>query len=78
MEIKSSPTARTATLAVLRETTIAAFLDPVPSDEALRDMLDRAGIPRFKSSPLAKRGGGPCYYSVSHVEKMFRSRLLPA
>lgn len=69
--------ARTATLAVLRETTVAAFLDPIPCNESLRAMFDRAGIPRFKANVLARKGGGPCYYSVAHVEKFFRSRMLP-
>ena len=73
----SPTTARMATLAVLRETTLPAFIDPIPSNEALRAMFDTAGIPRFKSNMTSKRGGGPCYYSVSHVEKYFRSRLLP-
>lgn len=73
----SPTTARMATLAVLRETTLPAFIDPIPSNEALRAMFDTAGIPRFKSNMTSKRGGGPCYYSVSHVEKFFRSRMLP-
>lgn len=70
-------TARLATLAVLRETTLQAFLAPVPEDETLRTLFDRARIPRFKANPLAKRGGGPCYYSVAAVEKFFRSRTIP-
>jgi hypothetical protein len=69
--------ARLATLDQLRKTTVTAFLDPVPSNETLRDLFDAADIPRFKCNPLAKRGGGPCFYSVSAVEKLFRSRTLP-
>jgi hypothetical protein len=69
-------TARLATLDRLRETTIAQFLDPVPSRDALRALFDAARIPRFKSNPLAKRGGGPVFYSVAAVEKLFRNRLL--
>lgn len=72
-----SPTARLATLSKLIETTFAAFLDPVPSRETCRNILDSAQVPRFKCNATAKRGGGPCYYSVSAVEKLLRSRLLP-
>ena len=71
-------TARLATLDRLRETTIRQFLDPVPSRETLRAQFDAANIPRFKSNPLAKRGGGPVFYSVSAVEKFLRGRMLPA
>ena len=69
--------ARLATLARLRETTLQNFLDPIPTDEALRNLFDRAGVPRFKSNPDAKRGGGPVYYSVPHVEKLLRTRTQP-
>ena len=76
-EINMNGTARLATLDRLRETTIPLFLDPVPGRDALRAMFDKAGIPRFKSNPSAKRGGGSCFYSVSHVEKLFRTRTVP-
>ncbi len=69
--------ARLATIDVLLETTVPAFLDPVPSRETLREWFDRARIPRFKANPLAKRGGGPVYYSVAAVETFLRSRTLP-
>ncbi len=69
--------ARLATLDVLLETTIPAFLDPPPSRETLRGWFDRARIPRFKANPLAKRGGGLVYYSVAAVETFLRSHLLP-
>lgn len=75
LETKST-TARLATLAQLRETVLPNFLDPVPSEDALRDLFDRENIPRFKTNPAAKRGGGPCYYSVAAVEKLFRSRMI--
>lgn len=68
---------RHATLDVLLETTIPLFLSPPPSRETLRDWFDRARIPRFKANPLARRGGGPVYYSVAAVEKFLRSRTLP-
>jgi hypothetical protein len=68
--------ARLATLDVLLETTIPAFLSPPPSRATLREWFDRARIPRFKANPLARRGGGPVYYSVAAVEKFFRSRIL--
>jgi hypothetical protein len=69
-------TARLATLDQLQKTTIAVFLDPIPAKQVLRDWFDAARIPRFKSNPAAKKGGGPCYYSVSAVEKFLRSRII--
>ena len=69
--------ARLATLEQLRATTLAVFLNPVPGPETLRAWFDAARIPRFKSNPTAKRGGGVAYYSVAAVEKYFRSRTLP-
>jgi hypothetical protein len=77
MTTNSPPSARLATLAELQKTTIPAFLDPVPTRETLRNWFDAARIARFKSNPLAKRGGGPCFYSVSAIEKFLRSRTLP-
>jgi hypothetical protein len=74
--ITAQQTARLATIAQLRKTTLAVFIDPVPSSETLRAWFDQANIPRFKSNPSAKRGGGPCFYSVAGVEKFFRSRLI--
>jgi hypothetical protein len=70
-------TARLATLDVLLETTIPAFLSPPPSRETLRAWFDQARIPRFKANPLARRGGGQVYYSVAAVEKFLRSRTIP-
>jgi hypothetical protein len=72
-EITSSPTARLATLDQLRQTTIRAFIDPVPSRVILRAWFK--SLPKFKANPVAKRGGGPVYYSVAAVEKFFRSRM---
>ncbi len=68
---------RLATLDKLMETTIAMFMDPVPGRDTIRDWLDMAKVPRFKANPLAKRGGGPCYYDVSAVEKLLRGRMMP-
>lgn len=70
-------TARLATLEQIRETTVRVYLDPPPSLDTLRDWFDAANIPRFKSNPGAKRGGGIVWYSVAGVEKFFRSRTLP-
>lgn len=67
------PKARLATLCQLQEM-IENHLQPVPKPDTLRTWFDRAGIPRFKANPNATRGGGPCYYSVSHVEKLLRNR----
>ncbi|MEK7676940.1 MAG: hypothetical protein AAB676_13990 [Verrucomicrobiota bacterium] len=74
---ENSIAARLATLDELSKTTIPAFLSPVPCRETLRDWFDAARIPRFKSNPTAKRGGGPVFYSVSAVEKFLRSRTMP-
>ena len=68
---------RLSSLEWLLETVIPAYLTPPPSRETLRDWFDTAGIPRFKSNPAAKRGGGPVFYSVSAVEKFLQSRTLP-
>lgn len=76
MENKPNQTARMASIDRLRETIIPNFCDPVPKAETLRDWFDRARIPKFKANPLAKRGGGCVYYSVSAVEKFLRLRTL--
>lgn len=70
-------TARLATLDELRETTLTAFFANPPSNETLRGWFNQARIPRFKANPIAKRGGGSVYYSVAHVEKWLRARMLP-
>jgi len=67
--------ARLATLDQLIETTVPAFLNPVPPRRRLKVWLDRARVPRFKSNPAATRGGGEVYYSVADVEKLFRNRI---
>lgn len=70
-------TVRLATLEQLRQTTLAHFIQPIPSNETLRSWFDAARIPRFKSNPAAKRGGGLVYYQVAAVEKLLRARTLP-
>lgn len=75
--IANSSTARLATLTEFREKILPNFLSPVPSQETLRSWFDAAKIARFQANPLAKRGGGPCFYSVAGVEKFFRARTLP-
>jgi hypothetical protein len=70
-------TARCATLDELLQNVIPAFINPPPTRATLRAWFDREKIPRFKSNPLAKRGGGASFYSVAHVEKFFRSRTIP-
>jgi hypothetical protein len=69
--------ARLATLNELLNTVIPAYLTPPPGRETLRDWFDQARVPRFKSNPAAKRGGGPVFYSVAAVEKFLQSRTLP-
>ena len=74
---KSTNTARLATLSELETNILPHFITPVPSRDALRNMFDGANIPRFKSNPSARRGGGFCYYSVAAIEKLFRTHTLP-
>lgn len=74
--IPTNSTARLATLDEILKTTLPAFLSPVPPRDTVRAWFDAAKIPRFKSNPLAKRGGGTVFYSVPAVEKYFRSRIL--
>lgn len=69
-------TARLATLDQLIENILPLFLSPVPSRDTLRAWFDEAKIPRFKSNPTAKRGGGTVFYSVAGVEKLLRSRTM--
>lgn len=66
--------ARLATLDELLTNIIPLFLSPPPRRDTLRHWLNRARVPRFKTNPLAKRGGGAVYYSVAGVEKMLRQR----
>ena len=66
--------ARMASLEVLEKEVLPNFINPIPSRETLRAWF--ADVPSFKANPTAKRGGGPTYYSVSHVEKFLRSRTM--
>lgn len=68
---------RLASLDALLETVIPAHIEPVPTKKALRNLLDRYNIPRFKPNPHAERGGGTCLYSVPHVERLLRQLLPP-
>ncbi len=77
MEINPKQSARLATLDQLLTVTIPVYLDPPPGRETLRAWFDDGKVPRFKTNPLAKRGGGPVFYSVSAVEKLLRSKTLP-
>ena len=76
MESNVKQKARLATLDELIANTIPVFIVPVPCRDTVRDWLDNAKIPRFKSNPTAKRGGGPVFYSVPDVEKFFRNRTM--
>jgi trehalose utilization protein len=76
-KIQGASTARLATLDELIHGFLQQQFSPVPSREVLREWFDAAKIPRFKSNPTAKRGGGPCFYSVAAVEKFLRARTLP-
>jgi hypothetical protein len=68
--------ARLATIDELVENILPNFITPIPSRETLRDWFDHAHVPRFKSNPMAKRGGGAVYYSVAAVEKFLRTHTL--
>jgi hypothetical protein len=53
---------------------------PTNGRPATLDLLLETTIPlflRFKANPVARRGGGPVYYSVAAAEKFFRSRVIP-
>ena len=69
--------ARLSTLDELIENTLPNFITPIPSKDTLRTWFDGANIPRFKSNPTARRGGGRVFYSVSAVENFLRNRTLP-
>jgi len=73
---RPAPMARAATLEQLRKDVLPLYLDPIPTSETLRDWFDAARIPRFKANHMAKRGGGPVYYSVAAVEKFLRQRTI--
>ena len=73
---KKQQNSRLATIPQLRQNVLPHFIDPIPTDETLREWFDKAGVPRFKCNPSAKRGGGPVFYQVAGVEKMLRSRLI--
>ena len=77
MTIIDNRSARLATLNQLLQTVIPEYLTPAPSAFTLRVWFDRERIPRFKSNPTAKRGGGTVFYSVAAVEKFLQSRTLP-
>lgn len=64
-------------LAEIRKELLPAHLHPVPSLGTLREWFDRARVPRIKSNPMAKRGGGPVYYSVAAIEKLLRVQAFP-
>jgi hypothetical protein len=76
-KVSSPTTARLATLDELIEKTLPVFISRIPCKITLRTWFDEAAIPRIKNNPQAKRGGGYVFYSVAHVEKYFRSRMLP-
>ena len=66
--------ARMVSLDVIQRDIVPLYLDPVPTKETLRVWLK--DVPCFKSNPTARRGGGPAYYSRSHIEKFLRSRTM--
>ena len=66
---------RLASLDILRKDVLPQFISPVPTKPTLRTWFDAANIPKLKSNPHAKRGGGPVFYSVAAVERLLRSRM---
>jgi hypothetical protein len=63
-----------ASIPELCKSTLPNWLNPIPHKDTLRTWFDKEKIPRFKASPLAKRGGGTVYYSVADVEKLLQRR----
>jgi hypothetical protein len=61
----------------LREGLLKAWLSTVPCSITLTKWFDENKIPRIKSNPSAKRGGGSVFWSVSHIEKLLTRSLLP-
>lgn len=66
---------RLASLKVIKSDILPNYITPLPTDPTLHSWFDRAGIPKLKCNPTAKRGGGTVYYSVSAIEKLLRSRM---
>lgn len=75
--ITDCQTARMVTLNHLLENVLPLYLNPLPTAETLRNWLNNARVPCFKSNPTARRGGGPAYYSRAGVERFLRTRTLP-
>jgi len=69
--------ARLATLDELLRDVVPNHISPPPLRDTFRAWLDRANIPRFKTNMAARRGGGVCFYSVSHVEKLLTRTVAP-
>jgi hypothetical protein len=67
--------ARLATMDELIQNVLPLFITPIPSRETLRSWFNRAHVPRLKTSPRAKRGGGALYYDVESVKKFLRCRV---
>ena len=63
---------RAATISELLTNVVPQFLAPPPNRDTFRGWLKRANIPRMKTNPAARRGGGACYYNVAAVEKFLR------
>jgi len=72
---KSIKTAQLATMDELIQTVLPLFITPIPSRETLRSWFDRASVPRLKTCPTAKRGGGALYYDVEAVKEFLRSHV---
>jgi hypothetical protein len=76
LEATNGSNARSGDLDYICNIVLPPFINPVPSRDTVRDWLDTAKVPKFKANPVARRGGGRAYYSISHVEKMLRSRTI--
>jgi hypothetical protein len=74
-EHNSQLSARMVDLDRILEKHVPLFFDPPLSRRSLKAQLDGAKIPKWKSNLAAKNGGGRCYYSLAHVEKLWRSRI---
>jgi hypothetical protein len=68
-------TARMAWLDVIQKEVVPQFIQPTPCRAPLKKRFKN--LPRFKSNPCAKRGGGTLFYNVAGVERFLKQRTLP-
>lgn len=77
MRTQPPQVARLLTIHAILKEVAPYYVNPVPHPVTLKRWLDDAQCPRQKTNPNAIRGGGPCYYSAAHVDRILRGKLLP-